>query len=140
MGFFKDLKNKITGGGATVRLSVPSLRRGQGAAVQVQATANADGKVSAVYLLVRATESAEFKQNDEKVSASKTSYETRIQIAGAFDLKQGQTYNWDGQIELPVNTFPTVRGQIIQHTWEVQAGLDMPGNDPDSGWQTVEVA
>ena len=139
MGFFKDLKNKVTGGGATVRVNVPSAQRGRAVPVQIQATAKANGKVSAVYLLVRATESAEFKVNSEKVNGSKVSYETRISIAGAQELKEGETYNWEGQLELPVNTNPTLRGGIIDHTWEIQAGLDMTGNDPDSGWQSIDV-
>ena len=141
MGFFKDLKNKVTGGGATVRVNAPAARRGQAVPVQVQATAKASGKVSSVYLLVRATESAEFKNsNNEKVQSSKVSFESRVQIAGAQELKEGETYNWDGQLELPVNSNPTLRGGIIGHTWEIQAGLDMAGNDPDSGWQSIEVS
>ena len=51
MGFFKDLKNKITGGAATVRVNVPAGKRGQAVPVQIQATAKANGKVSAVYAL-----------------------------------------------------------------------------------------
>ena len=140
MGFFKDLKNKVTGGAATVRVSVPAGRRGAAIPVQVQAQAKASGKVSAVYLLVRATENANFKDsNNEKVSGSKVSYENRIQIAGACELKEGQTYDFSGQLDLPPNVNPTLRGSIIDHTWEIQAGLDMPGNDPDSGWQSFDV-
>jgi hypothetical protein len=140
MGFFGDLKNKVTGGAATVRVNVPTARRGQQVPVKVQATAKANGKVSAVYLLVRATENAEFKAEGEKVKGSKVSFETRVNIAGAQEIQQGQTYDWDGLLELPINTNPTLRGSIIDHTWEIQAGLDMPGNDPDSGWQSFEVS
>ena len=140
MGFFKDLKNKVTGGAATVRVNVPSARRGHAVPIQVQATAKANGKASAIYLLVRATEKAEFKGSDnEKVSGFKVSYENRVTIAGAQDLKEGETYSWDGVLELPTNSNPTLRGSIIEHTWEVQAGLDMTGNDPDSGWQSIDV-
>ncbi len=141
MGFFKDLKNKVTGGAATVRVNVPSARRGQAVPVQIQATAKANGKVSAVYLLIRATENAQFKTDGgEKVSGSKVSYDTRVSIAGAQELKEGETYNWEGIVELPTNSSPTLRGSIIDHTWEIQAGLDMPGNDPDSGWQAFDVS
>lgn len=141
MGFFNDLKNKVTGGGATVRVTVPSTRRGQAVPVQVQAVAKANGKVSAVYLLLRATENAQFKDsNNDKVSGSKISYENRVQIAAAQELKEGETYTWDGMVELPTNSNPTLRGAIIDHTWEIQAGLDMPGNDPDSGWQSFDVS
>jgi hypothetical protein len=141
MGFFKDLKNKVTGGGATVRVTVPSARRGQPVKVQVQAVAKANGKASAVYLLLRATESAQFKSDGgEKVSGSKQSYENKVTIANAFELKEGQTYDFEGTIELPTSCNPSLRGGIIDHVWEIQAGLDMPGNDPDSGWQTFDVA
>jgi hypothetical protein len=140
MGFFSDLKNKVTGGGATVRVTCPAARRGQAVQVQVQAQAKANGKVNSVYLLVRGTETASWKnQQNETVGNSKVSYETKIQLAGACELKEGQTYDWTGQLELPQNTNPTLRGSLINHTWEVQAGLDMAGNDPDSGWQTIDV-
>jgi hypothetical protein len=141
MGFFKDLKNKITGGAATVRVNIPSGRRGQAVPVAIQATAKANGKVSAVYLLVRATESAELRGDDnERVTGSRVSYEHRINIAGSQEIKEGETYSWEGSLELPTSAHPTLRGTIIHHQWEVQAGLDMPGNDPDSGWQSFEVA
>jgi hypothetical protein len=140
MGFFKDLKNKVTGGGATVRVNVPSAQRGRATPVQVQATAKTNGKVAAVYLLIRATETAQFKTDGgDKVSGSKQSYETRVSIAGAQEIKEGETYTWDGVIELPSSSNPSLRGGIIDHVWEIQAGLDMPGNDPDSGWQSFDV-
>jgi hypothetical protein len=141
MGFFSDLKNKVTGGGATVRLSVPAVRRGQAAQVQVQVQAKANGKVNAVYLLIRGVESASWKgENNTTVSNTKTSYENKVQIAGAFELKEGQTYDFTGQIELPANVNGSLRGSLINHLWEVQAGLDMTGNDPDSGWVALDVS
>src|SRR5687768_11024120 len=125
MGFFKDLKNKVTGGGATVRVTVPTVRRGQPAKIQVQAQAKANGKINSVYLLVRATEVAEWKEENEKKSIDRQSYDTKVTIANAQDLKDGETYNWEGTLELPTTTNPTFRGSLITHTWEVQAGLDM---------------
>jgi hypothetical protein len=140
MGFFKDLKNKVTGGAATVRVTVPTAQRGRAVPVQIQATAKANGKVAAVYVLVRATESAQFKTDGgDKVKGEKVSYENRVTIAGASDIKEGETYTFDGVIELPTSSNPSLRGGIIDHIWEIQAGLDMPGNDPDSGWQSFDV-
>ncbi len=57
----------------------------------------------------------------------------------ASEIQAGQVYNWEGVIELPGNTNPSLSGKLIDHKWEIQAGLDMPGNDPDSGWQTLSV-
>ena len=140
MGFFGDLKNKITGGAAVVNINVPQVQRGRAATVNVQATAKANGKVAAVYLLVRGVESCEFREDGERVSKSHVSYENRITISGAQELKLGETYQWQGQIELPSQALPSLSGKIIDHKWEIQAGLDMPGNDPDSGWQLLTVS
>ena len=145
MGFFKDLKNKVTGGAATVTVNVPAARRGQIAEVKIQATAKANGKASAIYLLVRATESCEIKGShhsdpkfkEEKVRGRRTSYEHRFSVAGATELKEGQTYDWNAQIELPTNVGPSLNGEMIDHEWEIQAGLDMAGNDPDSGFKDI---
>src|SRR5262245_45470467 len=109
MGFFSNLKNKITGGAASVTIQVPaSLRRGQSAALNIQATAKADGKVAAVYVLVRGTESCEFKHEGDKVSSEHVSYENKIMISGPQDIKTGETYSWQGQIELPANVHPSL--------------------------------
>src|SRR5262245_40525031 len=140
MGFFSDLKNKVTGGAASVTIQAPQVRRGQAATVAVQATAKANGKVAAVYLIVRGVESCEFKHEGEKVSSTHVSYENKITISGPQEIKTGETYNWQGQIELPANAHPSLAGKLIDHKWQIQAGLDMPGNDPDSGWQTLTVS
>ena len=59
--------------------------------------------------------------------------------SGPQQIQQGQTYDFEGMIQIPANANPSFRGSMIKHTWEVQAGLDMTGNDPDSGWQVIEV-
>ncbi len=78
-----------------------------------------------MYLIVRGVESCEFKHNNETVRSSHVSYENKITIAGASEIQNGQVYNWEGVIELPVNTNPLLGGKIIDHKWEIQAGLDM---------------
>jgi hypothetical protein len=148
MGFFGDLKNKVTGGAATVQVQAPPVQRGKSCPIRITATAKANGKVNNVYLLVRAVEMAQIRDRDtidgksqtELVKGSRTSFETRIPVAGAQDLQNGQSYEWQAQLELPHNAQPSFTGQMINHVWEIQAGLDMPGNDPDSGWQPISVA
>lgn len=147
MGFFSNLKNAVTGGAAEVRLHAEAGQRGQAVPVVVEATAKADAQVNAVYVMVRAVEYAEVRDSDyadghvrnEIVRGQRISYETKIQLAGATALRSGQTYRWEGQLEIPDNVNPSLEGQMIRHVWQIQAGLDMKGNDPDSGWQTYEV-
>lgn len=148
MGFFSNLKNKVTGGSATVQIQASAAQRGQPVPLKIEATAKANAKADSVYVLVRAYETCEVKDTDfengqkqtETVRGHKVTFETRISIAGAQQLQEGQTYSWEGSFQVPPNINPTFAGHMIKHTWEIQAGLDMTGNDPDSGWQTLQVS
>jgi hypothetical protein len=147
MGFLSNLKNAVTGGSATVRVHAQPGQRGQPLPVRVEATAKASASVNEVYVQLRAVELAQVRDSDyadgrtrtEIVHGRRVSFEIRVGIAGAQALQEGQTYQWDAAIEIPPDVNPTLHGQMIQHTWEIQAGLDMKGNDPDSGWQVLEV-
>ena len=46
---------------------------------------------------------------------------------------------WEATFQIPESENPTFDGQMIGHTWELPAGLDVTGNDPDSGWFQFEV-
>jgi hypothetical protein len=148
MGFFSDLKNKVTGGAATVTVQVAPARRGQSSNVLVTVQAKSNIKASGIYLLVRAIETCQVKDTDyqdgkrreETVYGRRTSYETKIQVAGAQQIAEGSTQSFECQLAIPSNANPSFDGKMIEHIWEVQAGVDMTGNDPDSGWVRFEVS
>ena len=150
MGLFgklKAAKNAITGGGASVTVQAGEAARGQEVPVTVHVVAKTGMAIDAVYLLVRGVERAELKDTDweggdrhkEIVRGRRTSYETRIDLAGPQELEEGQEYDWEGSFTVPYDAMPSVRGMMISHVWEIQAGLDKKGNDPDSGWQQIEL-
>ena len=147
MGFFSNLKNAVTGGAVAVTVQCPAAARGQSVAVRIQATARSTANVNNVYLLVRATEAAQVRDNDfvngrnqtETVHGSRISYQTKITVAGQQQLQEGQSYEWVCELPIPGNANPSFEGEMIRHTWELQAGLDMTGNDPDSGWTKIHV-
>lgn len=144
MGLFDKLKSAatvVTGGGAEVNLEIDNVDRGTPIGFRVDAVAKTDLQVKAVYLLVRATEHAEFYQRHEREveRAYHISFDDRIQVAGPQQLKAGQSYAWEGEFTLPEDVGPSLYGEIIRHIWTAQAGLDTVGNDPDSGWLEFEV-
>ncbi len=146
MGFFDKLKSAasaVTGGSAKVTAQVEGApARGENATVTIRATASADCKVDNVYLLVRCREEADVRDTDfdggkverETVRGRKTAWKTKLQVAGACQLSDGQSETWTASVSIPSDGLPTVRGQMVRVVWECQAGLDMFGNDPDSGW------
>jgi len=147
VGFFSNIKNAVTGGAAKVQLQCPEVRRGQPTTVQIWAQAESGGNVNGVYLLVRAIERARVRDTDfsdghahrETVNGSHTSYEHRIPVAGAFQMQAGQQGQWQVQLHLPHEVGPSLKGHMISHEWALSAGLDMTGNDPDSGWIPIQV-
>ena len=102
-----------------------------------------------MYVLVRGIEYADVESRDhvvktdetekEIVRAQRQSFEARVNISGAEELEAGKEYEWTGVLSFPDGVQPTFRGQMVRHLWQVQAGLDAFGNDPDSGWQEFEV-
>jgi len=150
MGLFDKLKsaaNAITGGAATVTLEVGPVTRGEPTEVQVAAMAKSNVKMNGVYLLVRCTEKADFMETEfedgegehEEERGQERVFETKIDVAGPDELQEGEEYSWSAQLNLPSDVNPTFRGKIIENTWEIQAGIDAFGNDPDSGWREIEV-
>jgi hypothetical protein len=147
MGLFDTVKNAVTGGAADVHVEVGGAEPGASVPVRVKARANADAEISSVYLLVRATEWAEFEETEfeegeverETEAGSKVVFNERFDIAGPQELAEGEEYTWEGSFEIPASANPTFEGHIIEHGWQIQAGLDMTGNDPDSGWEYFHV-
>ncbi|MGC6418867.1 MAG: hypothetical protein ACON3Z_17200 [Bradymonadia bacterium] len=152
MGLWDSIKgavNTLTGGQATVALEVGEATLGEDVFVRVKATAKTDISIDGVYLLVKASEFAEVRDVDydfhdgrrrvEYVRGHHVTFNTRYDIAGPQQLSEGETAEWEATFQIPESENPTFDGQMISHTWELQAGLDVTGNDPDSGWFQFEV-
>ncbi|MEE2756971.1 MAG: hypothetical protein VYA30_09930 [Myxococcota bacterium] len=152
MGLWDTLKgavNSVTGGSASVEIEVGEATLGKPIFVRVRANALADLEISSVYLLVQAIEYAEVRDVDydrddghqtiEYVRGNLTTFNTRLELAEGQSLSSGESYVWEGSFIIPDTENPTFEGQMISHTWQIQAGLDAAGNDPDSGWRSFEV-
>ncbi len=148
MALFSKIKQavqSVTGGGAKVFLTIATPpSRQQPFHVQVKAlVADSDIKPARVYVAVESVETAKvsaFVENrNQEFTGTATIFQSSFNIAGAQDLKAKQEYSWEGDVQLPPNVLPTYRGRNAQHEWRIKAGLDLPGNDPDSGWVPIEI-
>ncbi len=149
MGFFdklKSMKNAITGGSAKMQLSIDGdeLELGKSFCVHITAEAKADLAPTAVYLLVRSTESTHATDDNGNISKDVVGemevYTHRFDVEGPQEMKNGETYEWTAEIVLDEDDCnATYSGEIMNHDWEIQAGLDVKGNDPDSGWLGFEI-
>lgn len=151
MGLFSKLVNKITGGGArvTVMPENPTLSGKFKVTVKAVISDN-DLNVNNVYLKIRSIEKARVKNvyfpatsvhpaTTKDITGEEEIFKAEYLIDNAKTLMAGQEYTWEYELELPSGALPTFTGRNISHEWEMLAGLDVPGNNPDSGWQKFEV-
>lgn len=149
MGFFDKLKgavHAVTGGAATVTIEFnpPVAFPGEMLSVRVTATAKADIKGDGIYVDIRGVEQIRVKKSEsdqlsEDLDIDKTSLEQSFQISGPFQVANGSTQVWEGQIQIPSKAQPTFDGAICDHGWGIRGRLSMFGNDPDSGFQPFKV-
>lgn len=152
MGFFDKIKaaaNAVTGGAATVSISINGApARGETLWVTVEAQAEANCKVDKVYLNIRCREEADVVDRDrdsdgatrrETIRGRETVYKQTHEISGPVEIEAGKGMAWQRGITLPDDALPSVKGKMIRVVWELEAGLDMLGNDPDSGWVAFDL-
>lgn len=65
-----------------------------------------------------------------------------IDIAGAGQLQEGQSANWEASVQLPGGSQPTFIGKQIANKWTIEAGLATGmggGVNPSTGRQDLNV-
>ena len=149
MGLFDKLKsavNFVTGGGAVVKITPANAVYDGTSPVKVKVSAQIkDAPLNAkkIYLQVRSQERVQFKEKQDgkevTISKSHTSYEHTLDFAGGQTLEANKSYEWDTEFTLPAQIPGSVDGTLFNHVWEVMAGIDVSGNDPDSGWVQIKI-
>ena len=156
MGFLDKLKSAakfVTGGGAKVTLEVLEPAMDSPFKVSIKAViSDANLKVDKVYLYVRATERVTIPaseidrtegEDDNKPARDVTkeveTYRQEINVEGAQELSANGEYHWEAQVSLPSGLNPSYYGKHALHRYYLMAGLDAPGNDPDSGWVEARI-
>jgi len=154
MGFLKKLKgavSKLTGGGANVTVFV----NGNDIKETLNISINAEVKdnsleVKKVYLWIKSVEKIDIPKNSlpqnlrEIANFGLTLSNDRFPkkefiVTEAQKLEAKQTYTWAIDIQLDDEAIPSYKGHFANHEWLFYAGIDVKGNDPDSGWQKFDL-
>lgn len=155
MGLFKKLVHYVTGAGTDVSINVENATLSQPFNLSITATPKQGNlQCRKVYVLIRCKEEKlqEFKPLDEnnmtdneKILSemqewdSEIIYSNEIQVSDECTLNQGESYSWTTEINLNNEGNASKNDNNHRITWQVQAGIDVSGNDPDSGWVEIQV-
>lgn len=147
MGFFDKLKsvvNAVTGGAAKVTIQLQQACVFPGETVSVKITATSTGaevKSKGVYVDVFAEERVCVRDEDNRsdINRSKTTTQQTIQIAPDFVLAPNESKTFEGSFQFPSDVMPTFAGTLCQHLCQIRGRIEAFGNDPDSGYQVINV-
>lgn len=148
MGLFdkvKSMAGAITGNSAKVSITTAPVCLGEPFEATIQALAkDAEVSYSRVYVKVRGREKIDLTDRDrdgtERIRRSESTYEAEVVAEGAGQLAPNENKTWTCEISIPATAPALYRGKYAEHYYEVQAGLDCAGNDPDSGWVRLNMA
>lgn len=155
MGLFKRMINYVTGGSAQVDVEINDAQLSRPFKVGVTAEVQIEHlQMEKVYLLFRCTEGklagyiegGKAETDNERILQElnewdvKTLYKKEVEVTGPSELVSGETYSWEVDVDLSDADSPSVKSEGYEIRWQVQGAIDVPGNDPDSGWVTFEVA
>jgi sporulation-control protein spo0M len=145
MGFLDKMKSAgsaITGGAAKVSIEYPHLPLKPGDSLPIKVTVMSMGKEvksGGVFVDVHATEAGQVKCKHcgQMTQVQAETIKQAIPVGPAFTLQPSETKVIETTIQLPMGQ-PSYNGQV-RHEWRIRGRLDSFGNDPDSGFQIIEV-
>ena len=145
MGFLDKMKSAgqaMVGGGAKVSIEYPHNPVRSGDSIQVKLTVMSTGKEfksGGVYVDIHAHESGQVKCKNcqQMVSVNNDTVKQAIPVGPAFVLQANESRTFEGTVQIPGGQ-PTYNG-TIRNEWKIRGRLDAFGNDPDSGFQPLEV-
>lgn len=135
MGFFDKLKHAVTGGAATVDLQKfdGKIEGGQLVFVRVAVTANDVALESkGVYIDLHGEDDLDENVLEKAAEIFNPDPEYTWPVATDLTIAAGETKNYENAIALPATLEPG-------RTWLVRARVEVPGKDPASAWQKVEL-
>jgi hypothetical protein len=145
------------GSEATVSLKVGDVVRGEKTDLAVNITVNKKSlSLRRLFVTVRGKEIVDFtytvpEEKDSKgkqitpakslrVTKEEVLFEREFTIVAGQDLAPGSHHSFKGDIEIPADLPPSLKGKNVRIKWEAFAGTDIPGwFDPASSWQDVTV-
>jgi len=153
MGLFdkiKSLANQVAGTSAKVALLVEATSVKEPIKVKINAQVkDAPLPIEKVYLYVKSIERIHVPRQNMPGGNDKNPHSLEMTtdvfqkmeftVSNAQTLEGGKSYDWAYEFTLPAGAHPSYNGKYSHHEWQVYAGLDAKGNDPDSGWITMNL-
>jgi len=146
MGFLDKMKSvgqAVTGGSARVSIEFGLRQLKPGDSLPVKVTVISMGKEvkssgTFVDILAEETGSVRCKHCNQNVIIKNETIKQAVPVGPAMVLQPNETKTFEATIQIPMGAPPTYNGSV-KHEWKIRGRLEAFGNDPDSGFQTLEI-
>jgi hypothetical protein len=152
MDKLKAVKSNLTGDWATVAVQFEPVARGGTLKVTAEVIVKDQAiSIDGVVIEVRCEEIIDIpdasvydtggalSSGTRRATNSETVVSKEVKVSGAAELAAGSTTSFSGELPVPTTAPPTMQGRFTRYEWQVRARVEMKGNDPDSGWQSMQV-
>ena len=145
MGFLDKMKgvgSAMTGGAARVSIEYPHQGLKPGDSLPVKVTVVSMGKEvksSGVFVDIEAEETGQVKCKHcgQMTQVKNETIKQALPVGPAMVLQPNETKVFEQTIQIPMGQ-PSYGG-TVSHMWKIRGRLEAFGNDPDSGYQTLQV-
>lgn len=145
MGFLDKMKgvgSAMTGGAARVSIEYNHQPISTGGSLPVKVTVVSMGKEvksSGVFVDIEAVEhgNVKCKHCGQMTPVKNETIKQAIPVGPAMVLQPNETKVFEATIQIPMGQ-PSYNGNI-SHEWKIRGRLEAFGNDPDSGFQSLQV-
>jgi sporulation-control protein spo0M len=145
MGFLDKMKgvgSAMTGGSARVSIEYPhqALKPGDSLPVKVTVVSmDKEVKSSGVFVDIEAAETGQVKCKHcgQMTQVKNETIKQALSVGPAMVLQPNETKVFEQTIQIPMGQ-PSYGG-TVSHEWKIRGRLEAFGNDPDSGYQTLQV-
>lgn len=132
----------VTGGAAKVSIEYPHQALKPGDSLPVKVTVVSMGKEvksSGVFVDIEATEAGQVKCKHcgQMTPIRNETIKQAVPVGPAMVLQPNETKVFEATLQVPMGQ-PTYGG-TLSHEWKIRGRLQAFGNDPDSGYQVIQV-
>jgi hypothetical protein len=153
VGFLKKMKNSLTGSWADVSIDYGTATRGGSLDVTATIVVKAEPiSTDGIVIEIRCQEEIDIpsahihesfgstsNHGTGRATSSESVVSSEVRAAGPQELAAGSTTTASASVPIPAHAPPAMQGRYARYEWQVRARVEMKGNDPDSGWQALQV-
>ena len=133
----KKITNQVTGSYGKIDFAIdpPEVERGGRISYRIIVHATGDLEAKSVFIRLIDKETCKMTEkvrdfsghmSPKEFTQTRKLYDKNIEVCGPLEMSEGETKEFTGEVNIPMEIQPTYRGMLAHHLWYIEAVLDTP--------------